>query len=225
MNFLRSQFRASPVPARVFPYVIILILTFIQDSFDGPLRYWLYLVKMLVGAWCIWDVRALVPEMRWAISWEAVAVGVLVCVMWAGLDPHYGKVPFLIKAGAPWNPFREFGGNSAMGWLFAVVRIIGSALIVPPIEEVFYRSFLYRYLVRKEFTTLPMAHVHWRSLIATSLIFGFSHYQWLAGILCGLAYQWLVIRKNRLGDAMTAHAITNFLLGLWVVWKGEWHFW
>jgi len=225
MNFLRSQFRASPVHARVLPYVIILILTFVQDSFDGPLRYWLYLAKMLVGAWCIGEVRALVPEMRWAVSWEAVTVGVLVCVMWVGLDPYYGKAQVLVKAGAPWNPLREFGEKSAMGWLFAVVRIIGSALVVPPIEEAFYRSFLYRYFVRKEFTTLPMSHVHWLSLIVTSLIFGFSHSQWLAGILCGLAYQWLVIRKNRLGDAMTAHAITNFLLGLWVVWKGEWHFW
>jgi hypothetical protein len=46
-----------------------------------------------------------------------------------------------------------------------------------------------------------------------------------AGILCGLIYQGLVIRKNRLGDAMTAHGITNLLLGLWVVWKGAWNFW
>ncbi len=46
------------------------------------------------------------------------------------------------------------------------------------------------------------------------------HPQWLAGILCGLTYQGLVIRKGRLGDAMTAHAITNFLLGVYVVWKG-----
>jgi hypothetical protein len=28
-----------------------------------------------------------------------------------------------------------------------------------------------------------------------------------------------------LGDAMTAHALTNFPLGLWVVWKGAWSFW
>ena len=125
MNFLRTQFRASPIHARVLPYVIILILTFVQDSFEGPLRYWLYLVKMLVGAWCIWEVRALIPEMRWAVSWEAVLVGVLVCLMWVGLDPYYGKVQFLVKAGALWNPFKEFGEKSAMGWLFAVVRIIG----------------------------------------------------------------------------------------------------
>jgi len=40
-----------------------------------------------------------------------------------------------------------------------------------------------------------------------------------------MAFQWLVLRKNRLGDAMTAHAITNFLLGVWIVWKQDWHFW
>ncbi len=64
-----------------------------------------------------------------------------------------------------------------------------------------------------------------KSFIVTALIFGLAHNEWLAGILCGAAYQWLVIRKNRLGDAMTAHAITNFLLGLWVVWRGAWQFW
>src|ERR1044071_1503123 len=223
MNLFRTQFRASPVHARVLPYVIILVLTLIQDCFAGPPRYWIYLLKMLVGAWCLCEVRALVPEMRWAFSWEAIIFGVLVCLIWVGLDPYYGKVQSLVKA--PWNPFNNFGQNSTLGWLFAVVRIVGSALIVPPIEEVFYRSFLYRYLVRKEFTTLPMATVNFLSLLATAVIFGFSHYQWLAGVICGLAYQWLVIRKNRLGDAITAHAITNFLLGLWVVWKGAWHFW
>jgi CAAX protease family protein len=49
--------------------------------------------------------------------------------------------------------------------------------------------------------------------------------RWVAGIFCGLVYQWLVIRKGRLGDAMAAHAITNFLLGLWVIWRPAWNFW
>jgi hypothetical protein len=59
----------------------------------------------------------------------------------------------------------------------------------------------------------------------TSLLFGFAHYEWLPGVLCGAIYQGLVCRKGRLGDAITAHAITNFLLGIWVVTRGAWHFW
>jgi CAAX prenyl protease-like protein len=63
------------------------------------------------------------------------------------------------------------------------------------------------------------------SFLVTSLIFGLSHREWLAGILCGFSYQWLVIRKGHLGDAVTAHAISNLLLGLWVVYQGAWKFW
>jgi CAAX prenyl protease-like protein len=225
MNLLREQLQKSAVHARVLPYAIILILTFAQDGFGGPGRYWMYLVKMVVGAWCIYEMRSLVPEMRWAFSWEAVAVGILICVLWVGLDPYYPKVEFLFKAGNPWNPFKEFGDNIAGGWFFFAVRTLGSAIIVPPIEEACYRSCLYRYFVRTDFTSFPFNRFHWLSFVVTALIFGFSHYQWLGGILCGMAYQWLVIRKNRLGDAMTAHAITNFLLGLWIVWKGAWQFW
>src|SRR5438876_1448637 len=182
MNFLAAQLRSSPERARVLPYVIIVVLTFIQDSYGGPSRYWLYLAKMLVGAWCIWEVRNVATEVRWAFSWEAVVAGVLVLTLWVGLDPHYPKLQLLVKAGAPWDPFLEFGQNSRLAWFFAAVRIFGSALIVPPIEEAFYRSFLYRYFVRIEFTALPLSHLHWLSLSVTSLIFGFLHHQWLTGI-------------------------------------------
>src|SRR5438105_4303259 len=89
----------SPVRARVMPYVMLLVLTFVQDSFGGPLRYWLYLAKLLAGIWCIWQVRAVAPEVRWALSWEAVVVGVLVCAIWVGLDPYYPKLQVLAKAG------------------------------------------------------------------------------------------------------------------------------
>lgn len=225
MSFLREKLKTSPIHARVAPYGVLIVLTVIQDSFDGPVRYWMYVAKMIVGAWCIVEMRPLVLEMRWAFSWEAVLGGVLVFVIWVGLDPYYPKLELLFKAGEPWNPFKHFGDTSITGWFFVMVRIVGSALVVPPLEEVFYRSFLYRYFVRLEFTALPFKQLHWLSLVVTSLLFGLAHYQWLSGFLCGLVFQGLVIRKNRLGDAMTAHAITNFLLGGWIVWNGAWSFW
>jgi CAAX prenyl protease-like protein len=112
-----------------------------------------------------------------------------------------------------------------MGWFFFWVRTFGSALIVPPLEEVFYRSFLYRYCVRTDFESMPLNRFHPASFIVISLLFGLLHFQWIAGVLFAVMMQALVIRKNRLGDAMLAHAITNFLLGLWIYWKGDWHFW
>lgn len=233
MNLLREKFRASPIYCRVAPFVIFLVLTFCQSG-SGGAQYWFYLIKIIAGAWLIWEMRPFVPEMRWAISWEAVVIGVLVFVMWVGIDPYYthqgdlGKVLGLShedKAPVPaWNPNVYFGAGSAAAWFFMVMRVAGMSLVVPPLEEVFWRSFLYRWFVRTDFEAMPLSRFHPTSFIVTSALFGFEHDQWLAGILCGFAYQWLAVRKNRLGDAMTAHAITNCMLGVYVIWKGAWQF-
>jgi CAAX prenyl protease-like protein len=223
MNFLRKKFEGSPAYARVVPFVIFVALTSLQGLFGEDSRYWIYALKTAVGAWLIWEMRPFVEEMRWTLSWEAVAVGVAVCAVWIGLD---GLYPRLAKLDEGWNPHRQFGQASAAAWFYIAVRVCGSAIIVPPLEEVFYRSFAYRYLVNIDFRAMPLGRFHALSFLVTSIGFGLVHPdRWLAGILCGLAYQGLVIRKNRLGDAMTAHAITNFLLGMWVVWKGAWNFW
>jgi CAAX prenyl protease-like protein len=222
VRLLKKFFPASPAAVRVAPFLIFLALTVCQGKFGAASAYWFYFAKTIAGAWLLWEMRPLVLEMRWAFSWEAVLVGAGIFAAWAGLDPFY---PHLLKGGAVWNPNEQFGENSALAWLMIAARILGSTFIVPPLEEVFYRSFLYRYIAKQNFLSVPLDKFLPWPFFATAIVFGFSHNEWLAGILCGVAFQWLVIRKNRLGDAMTAHAITNFLLGAWVVWKHAWNFW
>jgi hypothetical protein len=84
---------------------------------------------------------------------------------------------------------------------------------------------LYRFVAKANFLDVPLNRFLPVPFFVTAGLFGLEHTQWLAGILCGLTFQWLVLRKNRLGDAMTAHAITNLLLGIWVIWQGAWNFW
>jgi CAAX prenyl protease-like protein len=218
----KKNLAESPVAARVAPFLVFLALTFCQGKFGAASAYWFYFAKTIVGAWLIWEMRPFVSEMRWAFGWEAILVGVAVFAIWVGLDPFYPKI---FHAGATGNPNEQFGEYSALAWFFIAVHILGMTFVVPPLEEVFYRSFLYRWIARQNFLSAPLNQFLPRPFFATAAIFGFSHNEWLAGILCGMAYQWLVLRKNRLGDAMTAHAITNFLLGVWIVWKGAWHFW
>lgn len=222
MRILEKYFSKSPVVARVAPFFVFVLLTACQGKFGAASTYWFYFAKTLVGAWLIWEMRPFVLEMRWAISAEAIAVGILIFGIWIGLDKFYPKI-FL--AGATGNPLEVFGNNLSLAWFFIVAHILGMTFIVPPLEEVFYRSFLYRFVASQNFLSVPLSKFLPLSFFTTAIVFGIAHNEWLAGILCGAAYQWLVIRKNRLGDAMTAHAITNFLLGLWIVWKHDWHFW
>jgi CAAX prenyl protease-like protein len=217
-----NKFFGNPITARVAPFLIFLALTCCQGKFGPASAQWFYLGKTLVGAWLIWEMRPSVSEMRWAVSWEAIVVGILIFAVWVGIDRFYWHFS---NTGATGNPGDAFGPGSGLAWFFISVHILGMTLVVPPLEETFYRSFVYRYLARQNFLSVPMNQFLSFPFFATAIIFGFSHNEWLAGILCGMAYQWLVLRKNRLGDAMTAHAITNFLLGGWIVWRGAWHFW
>ena len=237
----RKFLSASPVVARAAPFLIFVLLTAAQGKFGAASAYWFYFAKTLVGLWLVFEIRPLVVEMRWAFSWEAVLVGVGILVLWIGLDSFYPKTDELIsKLGLSKifgigaansnplltsNPNLVFGQNSPLAWFFMLVHILGMTFVVPPLEEIFYRSFLYRYIAKADFQSVPLNQFLPLPFFATAIVFGFEHNQWLAGILCGAAYQWLVLRKNRLGDAMTAHAITNFLLGVWIVWRGAWNFW
>ncbi len=222
MKWLRDQLRSSPALPRFVPFALFVLLTLLQGKLGAASPYWVYLAKTVLGAWMIWLIRPLVAEMRWQLSWEAVGVGIAVFAVWVILERPYTVFKW---SGAPWNPLHQFGQESMLAWFFVAVRIFGSSIVVPPLEEVFYRSFLYRSLAGRDFEKVPLGYFAWLPFLATSLVFGFVHREWLAGVLCGFAYQGLVLRKQRLGDAITAHAITNLLLGLWVVGKGAWQFW
>jgi len=231
MNSRATNLKRSPVFVRAAPFLAFLVITLLQNNSGPGGRYWFYLVKTVIVGWMLCVFRRAISEMRWKFSGEAIMVGIGVFIMWIGLLPFldvFGiNTSWAVRknSAAPlWNPFTFFQ-TAWMGWLFVMVRILGSTLVVPPMEEVFYRSFVYRYVAKQDFQIVPIGEFYWTPFIVSSVMFGFGHHEWLAGILCGFAYQGLVCRKKRLGDAIAAHAITNFLLGLWVVYKNAWHFW
>jgi CAAX prenyl protease-like protein len=213
---------ASPTLVRVIPFGVFAALTVFQSWLGDTSQYWIYALKTVVGAWLLWLIRPYVKELRWKLSWEAVLVGVAVFAAWVGLDGHY---PMIAERAEGFNPALTYGSGSVLALAFTAVRIVGSSLVVPPLEEVFYRSFIYRYLIKSDFLSISLGRLDWRAFLIAGAIFGIGHYEWLPGVLCAFAFQGLVCCKNRLGDAITAHAVTNFLLGLWVVAQNAYQFW
>jgi uncharacterized protein len=217
-----NKILSSPVLVRVLPFAVFAALTLVQGQFGDHAQYWIYALKTVIGAWMLFQVRRYVKEMDWKFSWESVVVGVVVFFAWIGLDGWY---PMFAAREAIFNPEQTYGGGSFLAWIFILVRLLGSSLVVPLLEEIFYRSILYRYLIKSDFLKIQLGHLDWRAFLIVGVVFGIGHYEWLPGILCAFFYQGLVCRKNRLGDAITAHAITNFLLGLWVICRGAYYFW
>lgn len=235
MNPIAFRLSSSPALARVLPFAVFLALTAAQGLFGETGRHWIYAAKTFLGAIILWQLWPHIAEMRWRVSGVGIGVGVVIFVAWVGLDPLVPNQQKLwVQLGLskppetpplPWNPFVQFGEASALAWFFVVVRIAGTTLVVPPLEEVFYRSFLYRWIASPDFQSQPLGQFAWKPFLLTAFIFGFAHNEWLAGILCAAAYQGLVCWRKNLGEAMTAHAVTNLLLGLYVVGRGQWQFW
>jgi CAAX prenyl protease-like protein len=217
-----NRMQSSPILARIAPFAVFALLTLLQGRLGETSQYWIYALKTAIGGFLIFLVYPYVKEMRWKISWEAVVIGVAVFAAWVGLDGHY---PMLADREGGFDPNHTYGAGNALALIFIAIRILGSSMVVPMIEEVFYRSFLYRYIIDSDFLKIPLSRFEWKAFLFAGVVFGISHYEWLPGILCAFAYQGLACRKDRLGDAICAHAITNLLLGLWVIARGAYHFW
>lgn len=235
----RSGFNSPEVP-RVLPFAVYLLIPALGAKLVPNPEYWLYAAKVVLVAGLIWWLRPRLTEMKLSFSWMAVGVGVGIAVLWElisrhvpGLERIYDYARHTLTGSAlpaekppePWNPLSVFPNFPALAYAFVAVRVLGRSLLVPLIEEVFYRSFVYRYFIQPNFESIPLGTRHLTAWLVTSTLFAVVHpNQWLAGFVCGLAYQWLVFRSGRLGDAILAHSITNGLLSAWVIHQGTWDF-
>ena len=147
----------------------------------------------------------------------ALAAGVIVLLLWISLGAGW----MTIGTSAGFDP--RSGGR--IDWPLVALRIAGAALVVPVMEELFWRSFLMRWIDTPAFETVEPSQVTIKSLLITSVLFGFEHNLWLAGIVAGLAYSALYMRHRTIWSPILAHAVTNCLLGLWVVYTGDWSYW
>ena len=147
----------------------------------------------------------------------ALAAGVLVLVLWIRLDAGW----MIIGSPSGFDPRVD----GRIDWLLVAIRIAGAALVVPIMEELFWRSFLMRWVDDPDFESVEPSQLSFKSFVITVLLFGFEHNLWLAGIVAGAAYSLLYMRHRNLWSPILAHAVTNGLLGVWVVRTGNWSYW
>jgi CAAX prenyl protease-like protein len=213
--------------ARILPFLTYMLFIGIVELLGhlgwsaADLR-WLYAVKvgavLLVLAY-FWREYAELKTLRLpAISAiVALIVGVVVLVLWINLGAGW----MTVGTSAGFDPTN--GGR--IDWPLVAVRIAGAALVVPIMEELFWRSFLSRWIDAADFQSVEPSQVSAKSVILTSVLFGFEHNLWLAGIVAGLAYIALFMRHRTIWSPILAHAVTNGLLGAWVVYTGSWSYW
>lgn len=215
-----TSIASSPAFARCAPFGLFIALLAIGSLVAEP---WLVVVRnLLVAGMLLWywkhyvELRAL-PKRRsdWLL---ASTFGLAVFVAWTLLDHD------LIVTGNA-QGFRPLRPNGEIDWLMAALRLAGFALVVPVMEELFWRSFLLRWLEQHEFLSFPPSRVGIRALVITTALFALEHNQWVAGAVASIVYTALYMRSGNLWIPIAAHAVTNLALGIWVIWTGNWEFW
>jgi CAAX prenyl protease-like protein len=199
-------------------------LTSSADTGSTLLSLWLYPVRTatVLGALVLlWPAYQELQGQTFANRGEillAVGVGVLVYLAWVRMDWSWAT------QGQPagYNPFQA---GARAGAVLAGVRIFGAAVVVPVMEELFWRSFLIRYLVSSPFVSVRLGTCTPLSFGATVVLFGLEHHLWLAGMTAGVAYNLLLYKTRHLWPCILAHAVTNLILGVHVLVTGEWHWW
>ncbi len=220
----------------VWPYIVplagFLALTALEGYLPAgpngtPSPTWYpigYSIKLIVVVGLLWYCRVIFRDLaRPSTSAIALAVGVglAVTTAWIGLDGHY-YVPSWIGKRVAFDPsIIPTPGRS----LFIVIRMIGLVLIVPPIEELFYRSFLMRWMIDPNYLRVPIGKVTPLALAVTTLVFAGSHPEWLPAVLTGLAWGGLVWHTKNVTACVISHAAANLALGIYVLITGDWKYW
>ncbi len=216
--------------ARVVPFAAFMVLLAVrgavpEDGSWGIDPRWLYGVTVLVVggllAWFWREYGELVSQTLPSLTEVAlaVAVGLVVFGLWINLDAPW------MRLGEPSAGFVPKDANGQLLWPLIAVRWVGASLLVPVMEELFWRSFLMRWVQSPQFESVVPQQVGLKAVVLSTFVFMLAHTLWLAAIVAGLAYAWLYVRTGKLWVPIIAHAVTNGVLGVWVLQTQRWAFW
>lgn len=203
----------------VMPFLAFAVLTYL-DPVLGISPAWVYGLKTLV---VLVLLLAFWPKYRDQIQvhmdLNAVMAGIGVFILWIGLEGAYPKL-----GPAPgFNPHDMADGGNV--FLLMGLRLAGAVLVVPVMEELFWRSFALRFLIDTRFSRVRPGTFTWFSFIFVSIAFGIEHHRWLPGILAGMAYALVWYQRKNLFAPILAHGVTNLLLGVYVIANQAWGYW
>jgi len=233
---VRFAQRSGALP-RVLPFAVYLFFLALAEVIAGVSPHlsavaalglranlWIYPLKtaavlaVLVYFWPCYDELHVKRTLKPRDVLLAAIIGVVVYMLWVRMD-------------WPWATQGQPGGynpllaGDRMEKVLVAVRLLGAVIVVPVMEELFWRSFLLRYLISTRFQTVPLGTFTVFSFLATVVLFGLEHHLWLAGMMAGAAYTLLLYGTRRLWPSIIAHAVTNLALGIHVLLTQEWHWW
>jgi CAAX prenyl protease-like protein len=213
--------------AYVLPFAAFLFFLALQKyvplspSVENPLRLVLLSAILIVFSRQVIDLRC-------SHALQTVAVGVGVFVIWIAPDilfPGY-RQHWIFQNALMGQVGAQVPESTLTSPLVLWSRIIRTAVLVPIIEELFWRAWLMRWLISPRFEAIALGAYTPSAFWITAVLFASEHGPyWDVGLLAGIVYNWWMVRTRSLGDCILAHAVTNSCLLVYMLAANHWEYW
>lgn len=210
----------------VCPFVIFIAFNLLLAVVEGAVKWdhveaewWrrapemiIYPVQTLVCAGWLWWYR---KGIRWDWSLKPCLWGALL----GAVGISFWLVPYVcgwVPAEGGFLPEKVFGDNMSLVYGEYVMRFARAAVIVPFVEELFWRGYLMRWCIDRDFPqSVPIGQHNWLAYIVTTLGFMLVHLpqDYAAAFIYGTLAYILVVRTGRLMPAVVMHVVANAIMG------------
>ena len=215
--------KPPPAVAYIAPFAVFIALRWLPfpPEWLAPVRFTLVAATLAVFS------RRVIPR-RLAFPIGSVVLGAAVLAIWIGPDllwPGY-RDSWLFHNGITGVARSSLPAHLKSNGFFIAVRVLESAILVPIVEELFWRGWLMRWTIRPDFESVPVGQYTALSFWFVAVLFASEHGPyWEVGLIAGVAYNWWLVRTRNLAGCMLAHAVTNALLAGYVLVFDRWQYW
>jgi hypothetical protein len=189
--------------------------------------HWYYPARFLAVLLTIGMVSRPVLRFRAGFPLASMGIGIAVFLIWIGPDFLLGyRHHWLFDNSFTGAPASSIGPALRRNVVFVVLRVAASVALVPVLEELFWRGWLMRWLIAKDFRKVPLGTYAPAAFWIVAVLFASEHGPyWEVGLAAGIVYNWWIVHTRNLADCMLAHAVTNALLSVYVLTTGQWQYW
>jgi hypothetical protein len=204
----------------VAPFLSFIAIGGLPPQVLHPLRF------VVVAALILFVSRRWLP-LRPSFPWASAAVGAMVFVIWIAPDLLFGyRHGVLFENAITGRAASSIPESLRHNALLVAVRVANCAVLVPILEELFWRGWLMRVLIDSNFLSVRIGTYAPTAFFAVAILFASEHGPyWEVGLAAGILYNLWAMRTGNLADCILAHAVTNIALSAYVLFTGQWQYW
>jgi CAAX protease family protein len=210
----------------IAPFIAFVVSMAIERLIPLP-GQWLYPVRFAIVLALILTFS--LPYLTWRPRFPlgSVLIGVAVFVIWVAPDILFGyRDSWLFNNSITGAAKSSLPPHLKQNIVFMALRSISSLALVPVLEELFWRGWMMRWLIDKDFLKVPLGTYQSSAFWIVALLFASEHGPyWEVGLIAGIIYNWWIIRTRNLADCILAHGVTNAVLSAYVIYTGQWQYW